>query len=72
MHAHYFADIMPQSFANGAEITIKDFFDAFQMRAPNEQRARFLNYLIMAFDHKIRYLILQYFFCHLKCLQLSL
>ena len=54
VHPHFYYDILPQSLANGSSIKLRDFIDIFQPRQDFEVRSRFINYLVLSFDQKIR------------------
>lgn len=62
VHPHYYYDILPQSLANGSQIKFRDLIDIFQPRQDFEVRSRFLNYLILSWDQKIRIFIHGNFF----------
>jgi hypothetical protein len=54
VHPSFYVDILRQSVVNGLEFDWRDFLSVFMQRVDNEVRARFLNYLIMAWDQKLR------------------
>lgn len=62
VHPHYFYDILPQSLANGDSLKLRDLIDVMQPRQEFEVRTRFVNYLVLALDQKIRAAIFDHVF----------
>jgi hypothetical protein len=62
VHPDYHDNILQEGLINGINIQFSDILYSMQPRAPGEFRPRFLAYLIITFDQKIRLLVQQYFY----------
>ena len=62
VHPDFHDNILQEGLINGINIQLSDILYSMQPRAPGEFRPRFLAYLIITFDQKIRLFLQQYFF----------
>lgn len=61
VHPDFHDNILQEGLINGINIQLSDILYSMQPRAPGEFRPRFLAYLIITFDQKIRLFLQQYF-----------
>ena len=54
VHPDFYRYILPETLRDGLPFQWRDLANSMQLRSPGEFRARFLAYLIQAFDQKIR------------------
>lgn len=64
VHPIFYANILRQSTVNGLGFEWGDFVTLFVQRAPEESRARLLNYLVMGWDQKLRLALYDHFLVH--------